>query len=743
MIVFRCLHGQRRELSRRSAGARQESEAGPTAPRQGEKAPPTSDSRLKKTSPAEGDDPKAALRDRSAGDDLVELAVRSLTSFALEDAQTSYERCLQIARVKAKRYQQQKVGRKADSRHLSLLNDDGVAPPVVWSLPYDVRTASLVPRCTQCLVVVVSFSYSENCCVSRVLSHKVAMERAEQAWRLRAWHAQQREHKLAIRERQLKRRRAARRARRKLQRNKQGSSEAEGGGELSAAAGGLGDEPIHSGSDTDEEEDALIAAARQDLAELDKAIRSSFSDPSSQDVHNIGSDHLGDSKDLARAADSFADVAPIDSDIDEAEAAETLARANLRLCQREFLDAFTDYTRVRADGTWLGLPMEVFELFAEFDSGSFDGALVRDPKTSYPPRHNPHAGMSGRPAQIAGGTALTTGVRSLIEARPPHAAGASSSQLPPVGAGATIAAPLTTPAQARILKEANDVAELLVHIDESDRPKSVNALEILLMMALLCDAGVEHSLGWVFTIFDTDENGTMSKSELLMLMRVLTAAAYKLRFIDRPATEDDIEEMGDSCFFAADADDNYELSRSEFVVWARTQHQSRKLLARFRGDPRVVERDKKRMRAAVLGLQDMAVQLATPADLAAASPSVAAANARAHRTGRREAMSRANQRRIAQRAERETRKLLVSLELQTNFNFDELDRLRRIFAAEVDQAGRGVPELRRNKFKSIMMREYPVRLADSSLAFAFNTHARPAHPNTLAGDCRRQHGQNA
>jgi len=163
------------------------------------------------------------------------------------------------------------------------------------------------------------------------------------------------------------------------------------------------------------------------------------------------------------------------ADVDHA--VSTTFLKDMRMTRHQFCDVFTDYSVTTPDGSFLCLPMEIFELF-RIDSASLRRQEGRDAAS----RDSDNDSFWGDSDSESGVGTAGRGQR--------YRGGRGS-----VGSGAS-----GTGTYARHRIRASEKA-----------PPSVDSREVFLLLALLCNGTHDSSIRFLFSIMDADESGTISQ----------------------------------------------------------------------------------------------------------------------------------------------------------------------------------------------------------------------------------------
>ena len=89
-------------------------------------------------------------------------------------------------------------------------------------------------------------------------------------------------------------------------------------------------------------------------------------------------------------------------------------------------------------------------------------------------------------------------------------------------------------------------------------PTMVDALEVLSGICMFCEASLAEKIGYVFTLYDFNDSGTLTPDELTILMRSTTRALAKIGGTPEPTVKD-IERLCDEAFITPQS--------CEFYFW--------------------------------------------------------------------------------------------------------------------------------------------------------------------------------
>lgn len=219
----------------------------------------------------------------------------------------------------------------------------------------------------------------------------------------------------------------------------------------------------------------------------------------------------------------------------------------------------------------------------------------------------------------------------------------------------------------------------------------VNAMEILLVMALLCEGETSEQLKFIYRAFDLDGSNGIDLDEMIVLFRVLTTAAWRINLTQRMATDAELNKLAVNMFAAADDDESGELSCEEFCEWAEGHVVSQRVLRSF-----------KRVRTVTVNARSRSTRRPQ-------SPKRASSPARSPAERMRRRVTK-NKLKEQQRKEEHAKQVLRDIKKVSKFDGAELRRLRDVFAAA---AGSIDAELTKPQFVKLLEEEYP-GLADVS-----------------------------
>ena len=114
----------------------------------------------------------------------------------------------------------------------------------------------------------------------------------------------------------------------------------------------------------------------------------------------------------------------------------------------------------------------------------------------------------------------------------------------------------------------------------------VDALEVLSGICMFCEASLAEKIGYVFTLYDFNDSGTLTPDELTILMRSTTRALAKIGGTPEPTVKD-IERLCDEAFSFADIDSDGHITQIEFAQWASNKRVLLDFLGEISGDVRV------------------------------------------------------------------------------------------------------------------------------------------------------------
>jgi len=72
--------------------------------------------------------------------------------------------------------------------------------------------------------------------------------------------------------------------------------------------------------------------------------------------------------------------------------------------------------------------------------------------------------------------------------------------------------------------------------------------ELFLLLALLCNGTHEAQIRFAFNLMDADESGRISETEVHLLVKTLTSAAYRVNILTRLATPAEVTTITESVF---------------------------------------------------------------------------------------------------------------------------------------------------------------------------------------------------
>lgn len=216
---------------------------------------------------------------------------------------------------------------------------------------------------------------------------------------------------------------------------------------------------------------------------------------------------------------------------------------------------------------------------------------------------------------------------------------------------------------------------------------SINAVEVVLILALFCRGAEADQLRFCFNIFDLDGGGSIDQEEMTNFMRTLMMAAYKVRLIPERIPDAEFPTAAENMFHIADADGGGDVDADEFINWARTHVVGRQLLHAFK------KKKKKSHRQA--------------------------GHTQVQRSEEEARQAKEVQRRLQAKMKSANagRKLLRQLSRDSGFKVEELQRLRGLFLETCDPETRSI---NKHDFVDLMSREFPILAMGSAAMRLFD-----------------------
>lgn len=192
--------------------------------------------------------------------------------------------------------------------------------------------------------------------------------------------------------------------------------------------------------------------------------------------------------------------------------------ASPNLSRKAFWEVFTDYEVIKdADGTFLALPIDVFNTFSRQQQDAMAAAVEE-----------------------------TARKRRAAAGRRPSAATRLRGVLAKAGADGT-----------------------------------VDARELLLVLALFCKGGPTEQLQLCFDIFDADGDKVMDLGEMFQFFKSLLGGCCRVGLIPKVPPDEEILRVATDAFSKADLDGGGDLSCQEWTVWAKGNLLAKNLLETF------------------------------------------------------------------------------------------------------------------------------------------------------------------
>ena len=119
---------------------------------------------------------------------------------------------------------------------------------------------------------------------------------------------------------------------------------------------------------------------------------------------------------------------------------------------------------------------------------------------------------------------------------------------------------------------------------------SVYALEVFATLALFCNGELETKLRFIFVLFDFDKSNGISKDEMVMMLRCVTRALYRVGLTDSFPEYTELEALADEMFSEANGGSNREATIEEISDWATANIAANDIVSRFQENPETVMR---------------------------------------------------------------------------------------------------------------------------------------------------------
>jgi Ca2+-binding EF-hand superfamily protein len=125
---------------------------------------------------------------------------------------------------------------------------------------------------------------------------------------------------------------------------------------------------------------------------------------------------------------------------------------------------------------------------------------------------------------------------------------------------------------------------------DPEKKDSVYALEVFAALALFCNGELETKLKFIFLMFDFDKSNGISRDEMVMMLRCVTRALYRIGLTDFFPEYAELESLADEMFSEANGGTDREATIEEISDWATANIAANDIISRFKENPEVVLR---------------------------------------------------------------------------------------------------------------------------------------------------------
>ena len=120
--------------------------------------------------------------------------------------------------------------------------------------------------------------------------------------------------------------------------------------------------------------------------------------------------------------------------------------------------------------------------------------------------------------------------------------------------------------------------------DPEDK-QSVFALEVFSALIFFCNGELPDKLTFIFVLFDFDKSNGISRDEMVMMLRCVTRALYRVGMTTSFPEYTELETLADEMFNEANGGKDREANVDEILVWATNHMEANDILLRFQENP--------------------------------------------------------------------------------------------------------------------------------------------------------------
>jgi len=120
---------------------------------------------------------------------------------------------------------------------------------------------------------------------------------------------------------------------------------------------------------------------------------------------------------------------------------------------------------------------------------------------------------------------------------------------------------------------------------DPENKQSVYALEVFATLALFCNGELPEKLGFIFVMFDFDKSKGISRDEMVMMLRCVTRAMYRVGLTASFPEYEELETLADEMFSEANGGSEHEATVDEILLWASEHIAANDIVSRFSENP--------------------------------------------------------------------------------------------------------------------------------------------------------------